>query len=121
MAGDLCDEVGVLSFHDEFVFVLQELGELSEQVRGQRCEAHLLSAVDGKAFQGPDDNVVVMDPGDGNLLDGNEMLERIEELLLRITFFFNVGLLFLSWCTVRGFAPVWTSKSGIIVIFVGKF
>ena len=88
----------ILSFHDEFVFVLQELGELSEQVRGQRCEAHLLSAVDGKALLGPNDDVVMSDPGDRYLLDGYKMLERVEELLLRIMFFFDDGLLFLSRC-----------------------
>ena len=43
----------VLSFHDEFVLVLQKLGELPEQVRGQRSETHLLCAVDGEAFQVP--------------------------------------------------------------------
>ena len=33
-----------------------------------------------------DDDVVVTDPGDRDLLDGYEMLKRVEELLLRIVF-----------------------------------
>ena len=35
------------------------------------------------------------DPGDGNYLDGYEMLERVEEFFLRIMLIFN--LFFLFW------------------------
>ena len=78
----------VLTFHNELVFILQELGELPEQIRGQRSEAYLLRAIDGEAFEGTDDDIVMPDPGDGDLLDGHEMLERVEEFLLQITLLF---------------------------------
>ena len=74
----------VLAFHNKLVFIFQELGDLPEQIRGQRSKAHLLGAIDGEALQSTDNDIVVTDPGDGNLLDGYEMLERIEELLLGI-------------------------------------
>ena len=40
----------VFPFNDEFVLVLQELGELSEHVGGQRSEAHFLCDIDGEAL-----------------------------------------------------------------------
>lgn len=88
----------VLSFHDVFVFVLQELGELPEQIRGQRSKAHLLGATDGEALQSTDNDIVMPDPGDENLLDGYEMLERVEELILKITLlFFRYFLFVFIW------------------------
>lgn len=72
----------VLTFHNELVFILQELGELPEQIRGQRSEAHLLGTINGEALQGADDDIVVPDPGDGDLLDGHEVFEGVKEFLL---------------------------------------
>ena len=78
----------VLSFHDEFVFVLQELGELPEQIRGQRSKAHLLGAIDGEALQSTDNDIIMLDPGDGYILDGHEMLERVKEFFLQVSLLF---------------------------------
>ena len=88
----------VLAFHNKLVFIFQELGELPEQIRGQRSKAHLLGAIDGEALQSTDNDIVVTDPGDGNLLDGYEMLERIEELLLKITLLFFGNVLVVLCC-----------------------
>ena len=96
----------VFPFHDEFMLVLQELGELSEHIRGQCSEAHLLCAIDGEALQGPDDNVVVTDPGNRDLLDGYEVLECVEELLLRIVFLLFLLFLFLGSRRLRAKGPV---------------
>ena len=96
--GILDARFSVLAFHNELVFILQELGELPEQVRGQRSETYLLCAVDGEALQSPDDNVVVTNPGDGNLLDGHEMLERVKEFLLQVTLLFFGSFLVILFC-----------------------
>lgn len=76
------------------MFILQELGELPKHIRGQRGEAHLLSTIDGEAFQGADDDIVVPDSGDGNLLDGHEMLECIKEFFLQVRLLFFCSVLF---------------------------
>ena len=88
----------VLAFHNELVFILQELGELPEQIRGQRSKTYLLCAIDGEALQGADDDIVVPDPGDGYLLDGHEMLERVEEFFLKVSLLFFGCVLVILIC-----------------------